>query len=344
LKEKKIVLILSIIILIGISLLLSFVFVYQNFNYVYAFKPSNAPTDTTETITPSDTTESYQFIKAWGSNGTGDGEFGMPTNIAVDSSSGYVYVADNALDRIQKFDSNGNFITKWGSNGNGTAQFDGPQGLSVDSKGNVYVADSRFSPLGSMPKTSKAAMSAALGMIPMLGPIMPSIINEEYFNILEFIGNDRIQKFDSNGNFITKWGSNGTGDGKFNYPKDIAVGSSSGYVYVADTDNNRIQKFDSNGNFITKWGSNGNGTAQFDGPQGLSVDSKGYIYVADTRNDRIQKFDSNGNFITKWGSYVNSTGDGEFNYPQDVSVDSSSGYVYVADTDNNRIQVFAPIA
>ncbi len=28
-------------------------------------------------------------------------------------------------------------------------------------------------------------------------------------------GNHRIQKFDSNGNFITKWGSYGTGDGQF---------------------------------------------------------------------------------------------------------------------------------
>jgi DNA-binding beta-propeller fold protein YncE len=28
--------------------------------------------------------------------------------------------------------------------------------------------------------------------------------------------NNRIQKFDSNGNFITAWGSNGTGSGQFN--------------------------------------------------------------------------------------------------------------------------------
>ena len=38
-------------------------------------------------------------------------------------------------------------------------------------------------------------------------------------------GNNRIQKFDSNGNFITKWGSKGTGDGQFDYPTGIAVDS-----------------------------------------------------------------------------------------------------------------------
>jgi NHL repeat len=55
-------------------------------------------------------------------------------------------------------------------------------------------------------------------------------------------GNNRIQKFDSNGNFITKWGTNGTGDGQFNAPLSTAI-DSSGKVYVADFRNNRIQVF-----------------------------------------------------------------------------------------------------
>ena len=37
--------------------------------------------------------------------------------------------------------------------------------------------------------------------------------------------NHRIQKFDSDGNFITKWGSKGTGDGEFNTPHGISVDS-----------------------------------------------------------------------------------------------------------------------
>ena len=31
--------------------------------------------------------------------------------------------------------------------------------------------------------------------------------------------NNRIQKFDSNGNFITKWGFDGDGDGQFKFQK-----------------------------------------------------------------------------------------------------------------------------
>ena len=68
--------------------------------------------------------------------------------------------------------------------------------------------------------------------------------------------NNRIQKFDSDGKFITKWGPEvaGAGDEQFS-PMYIAV-DSSGNVYISD-DANRIWKLDSNGTFITKWGSNG---------------------------------------------------------------------------------------
>lgn len=47
-------------------------------------------------------------------------------------------------------------------------------------------------------------------------------------------GNNRVQKFDSNGSFITKWGSVGTGNGQFDRPQGVAV-DSSGNVYVSDS-------------------------------------------------------------------------------------------------------------
>ena len=57
--------------------------------------------------------------------------------------------------------------------------------------------------------------------------------------------NDRIQKFDSSGNYLAQWGSPGSGDGEFSNASDIAV-DAAGNVYVVDTINNRIQKFAAN--------------------------------------------------------------------------------------------------
>jgi tripartite motif-containing protein 71 len=147
--------------------------------------------------------------------------------------------------------------------------------------------------------------------------------------------NNRIQKFDTNGSFLTKWGSAGDGDGEFSGPQGIGIDSSD-YVYVADWGNNRIQKFDNNGNFLVKWGTLGDKNGEFNNPHGIAIDSGDFVYVTDFFNDRVQKFTSNGTFITKWGSKGN--GDGQFNNPRAIVADSLDN-IYVSDA-NNRIQKF----
>ncbi|NIW49347.1 MAG: 6-bladed beta-propeller, partial [Gammaproteobacteria bacterium] len=55
-----------------------------------------------------------------------------------------------------------------------------------------------------------------------------------------------IHKFTLDGQFVTSWGSTGSGDGEFSFPQGVAV-DADGYVYVADRNNYRIQKFSSDG-------------------------------------------------------------------------------------------------
>ena len=190
------------------------------------------------------------------------------------------------------------FVTKWGDSfSTADGQFMYPKGVAVDNLGNVYVAEE---------------------------------------------SGNRVQKFTPDGQFITKWGSNGTGDGQFTMSNlegawGIAV-DPQGYVYVTDSNLNRVQKFTSSGQFVTKWGSSGTGDGQFRRAKGIAVDSQGNVYVADAGNNRTQKFTSSGQFVTKWGS--SGTGNGEFSYPHGITVDKS-GNVYVSDLGNsNRIQKF----
>ncbi|MFH1897518.1 MAG: FlgD immunoglobulin-like domain containing protein [Candidatus Desantisbacteria bacterium] len=150
--------------------------------------------------------------------------------------------------------------------------------------------------------------------------------------------NNRIQKFASDGRFITKWGSSGSGDGQFSGPYGVVV-DASGNVFVADRSNHRIQKFASDGTFVTKWGSCGSGDGQFSYPRGVAVDASGNVFVADVSNHRIQRFTPDGTFSTKWGS--SGSGDGQFSQPLGVAVDAS-GNVFVVDFGNNRIQRFTP--
>jgi glucose/arabinose dehydrogenase len=137
---------------------------------------------------------------------------------------------------------------------------------------------------------------------------------------------------------VTLWGSYGTIDGKFKYPRSVAV-DAEGNVYLADTGNNRIQKFASNGAFVTKWGSYGKQDGNFNAPQGIAVDAEGNVYVADTGNSRVQKFSGNGTFVAAWGSY--GSDDGQLKRPTDIAVDPSSGDLYLVDTLNNSIHRFS---
>ena len=137
--------------------------------------------------------------------------------------------------------------------------------------------------------------------------------------------------------FLTyAFGSIGTANGQFRYPRGIAL-DSLGNVYVIDSTNRRVQKFTADGQFITKWGVSGTGDGQFSNPIGIAVDSSNNVYVTDSGNYRVQKFTADGVFITKWGSV--GTGDGQFNRPQGIAIDSTNK-IYVTDSDNYRVQVF----
>jgi len=85
-------------------------------------------------------TSEGDFICRWGSKGDGDGEFNLPSGIAVDDY-GDVYVADTWNHRICKFTLDGEFITKWGNAGSEAGQLYAPVGIAVNKDGNVYVAD-----------------------------------------------------------------------------------------------------------------------------------------------------------------------------------------------------------
>ena len=60
----------------------------------------------------------YDFDFGWGTEGTSNGQFIFPNDVAVDTA-GNVYVADTNNDRIQKFDSSGSYLGQWGSFGSG---------------------------------------------------------------------------------------------------------------------------------------------------------------------------------------------------------------------------------
>ena len=75
-----------------------------------------------------------KFLKAWGSKGTGPGQFDQPHALAMDSQ-GRLFVGDRNNNRIEIFDQDGKLLDTW-------YQFSRPSGIYIDSHDNIYVADS----------------------------------------------------------------------------------------------------------------------------------------------------------------------------------------------------------
>ena len=138
---------------------------------------------------------------------------------------------------------------------------------------------------------------------------------------------------DIGGDFLSKWGSTGTGDGQFNASYGITVNENN--IFVTDHGNHRVQIFDLNGNFVSEFGSVGSGDGQFSNPYGITVNENN-IFIADYGNNRVQIFDLVGTFVSKFGSV--GSADGQFNGGVGIAINSTN--IFITDLGNDRVQKF----
>lgn len=82
-------------------------------------------------------------ISEIGKRGTAEGEFNLPTQIAV-GKDGNVYVLDAKNFRVQVFSAEGDFVRTWGKLGRSLGDMARPRGLAVDNENNVYITDAVF--------------------------------------------------------------------------------------------------------------------------------------------------------------------------------------------------------
>jgi tripartite motif-containing protein 71 len=278
-------------------------------------------------------------LATFGNPGSQPGEFRGPRGIAVDRA-GNIYVADEFNHRIQKLDPNGNFVAASDPKvlGETVSEGLGPMSVAVDSKGNVWVAaHTNFAVYKLDPRLQIVVRLEAFGRRDgeLAGPINVAVDAVDNVYILD--NSRRIQKFNSLGNFISRFAFPDARMGELSAPTGVAV-DSDGNLYVCDTANFRIQKFDRTGRPLLTFGRFGQGDGEFNGGESISIDRQGVLYVVDSYNHRIQKFDSTGRFLGRWGAFGSLPG--EFKRTKAVVVDPPRDWVYVNDWHNNRVQKF----
>ena len=178
-------------------------------------------------------------------------------------------------------------------------------------------------------------------------------INTKLIYVADY-GNHRIMVFDSEGNFVRKFGGYGSGDTQLNSPYGVALSHDCTEVYVSDTFNHRIVVYSPTGEYIRKFPLEGGSTAaEIAGclPVCLWASKDNKLYISDNGNHRILVYNSSGVYMFKFGSFGIS--DRQFNRPYaiggletDPSIigegddDAVFCSILVADYANHRICVF----
>jgi tripartite motif-containing protein 71 len=226
-----------------------------------------------------------------GVSGSHHGQFSGPFGIAINKSTGNIYVSDQNL-RVQMLDANGKYVREFGSSGTSNGQFGtGLAGVAVDSLGNVWVADfgnnrvQKFSAAGAF---LMAFGSAGTGNGQFANPV-DITFSGEYVYVVDY-NNNRVQQFTTAGAYVGQWGKKGTLQGEFEKPYAIATEPVSGDLYVSDAGNNRVQAFNPSGGNVTTFGTAGTGNGQFTLPTGLAFDATGRVYVEDNGNGRVERW------------------------------------------------------
>jgi hypothetical protein len=198
-----------------------------------------------------------EFIRPWGSRGSGPGEFEFPQGLAIDSS-GDVYVVDFDNLRVQKFDSNGNFLVMFGGEVDKTTK------ANVCTEADIEGGDT----------CGAGVQGVAPGFFGELAP--GSYIAVGPGDKIYVGDQNRIQVFDSGGAFLESIAQPGT-------VQSLAIDGRnpiSPSLYVTYTGVNptnakeNVQKLSSTGTVL--------GTLEVQNPRALATDpSSGDVYVMD---------------------------------------------------------------
>ena len=139
-----------------------------------------------------------------------------------------------------------------------------------------------------------------------------------------------VKLYSLQGDYRSKFGSRGRGDGQFIIPQGLCF-NSKGLLYVVDNSNYRVQVFRENV-FLFKFGSEGHNPGQFQNPRYIAIDSSDQVYVTDYSDDGgINVFSEDGHFIKR----INC------NNPHAICI-APDDHIIARVNNSNSITVFSP--
>ena len=225
-----------------------------------------------------------RFVRKIGSYGNNNGQLRHPRGVTFDSHN-HLYVVDTDNHRIEKFDINGNYLLQFGSKGACDGELTKPFGVTVHND-KVYIAEHYNNRISVFHTNGRFCTS--FGSDWLSNPRDVTVAVDDHLLVTDS-GNSCVVTYTSDGHYVRKFGTPGSGRGQLNKPFSLAT-DSNGFIIVTDTYNYRVSIFDKYGNFIHSFGSRGSANGKFNSAVGIALSPNGGIYVSDTDNKRIQIF------------------------------------------------------
>ncbi|OLS37843.1 6-bladed beta-propeller [Bacillus sp. MRMR6] len=226
-------------------------------------------------------------IFKFGKEGEGEGEFKFPYGIAGDEK-GNVYVADLYNGNISIFDSKGKFI-EYFKEMEETKAIKAPGAIRIVEE-KIYVTDiekNKIFVFNLKGEKLNEFGQAGLENGQLRAPNAIAVDKDGNIYVSD-TGNQRIQIFDKDGQFVRaiNGSKDGVGSSTLVNPRGIAV-DTRGIVYIVNNLSHFVYGFDKNGEKVFEFGGMGDQNEQFYLPNGLVIDENDQIYITDTLNQRV---------------------------------------------------------
>jgi outer membrane protein assembly factor BamB len=225
------------------------------------------------------------FITNLGTKGTGYGQLETPNSLAIDQT-GNIYVADVSKHLVQKLAPGGTLMAEWKGP---DAGFYGPRRIAIGPNDSVYVVDQGHARVVRLsPNAQVMAVWGSKGHGDGQFDDPTSVAVDATTNRVYVADprNERIQVFDSNGKFLTKWSVFEWGQ-----PvgfEDLAIDSKTGRLYASSANLDAVLVFDLNGARIGSL--RPKPPDKFDGPSALAL-ANGKLYVLNMSGNRVTAID-----------------------------------------------------
>lgn len=227
---------------------------------------------------------SYNHLQSFGHTEPEKQKLDAPRGLAI-SSDNTVFVAANHC--VKKFTLDGQFIASAGSKGSGNLEFEAPFSVAYNSTNNkIYVCDTGNDCIVVLNHDLTFHDSfRSCGHDVLKEPKGVSIDSKGNVVVADR-GNNRIQVFDANGQFISAITCI-VPNQDLQIPISVSVGPGNS-TYVVEYGSQRVSIFDHNRKYIKSFGNKED--MVFDSIYCVAVNDKGYIYISDVDGKKIHVF------------------------------------------------------